>query len=165
MPRTKVALFGAGFIADVHLESYKRFVPDAEVTSIYSRSPERAKRAAAHWGIPRWFSDLDRAIAEADCDVVDICLPNFLHHRVALAAARAASERDLRTSRVLLGAAAFLSLVLVTRSHLQPAAREHTGGNNTTNPVCFARWRATTIPVAYAPWYGTHHTQSWPVRR
>jgi methyl-accepting chemotaxis protein len=30
-----------------------------------------------------------------------------------LAAARAASERDLRTSRVLLGAAAFLSLVLV----------------------------------------------------
>lgn len=31
MSKTKVALFGAGFIADIHIESYHRFVPDAEV--------------------------------------------------------------------------------------------------------------------------------------
>ena len=79
--RTRVALFGAGFIADIHLESYARFVPEAEVVAIYSRSAERAERVARHWGIPRWFIDVDQAIADADCDVVDICLPNFLHHR------------------------------------------------------------------------------------
>ena len=89
MPRTKVAILGAGFIADIHLESYKRFVPDAEVTAIFSRTADRVERVAAHWSIPRWFTDVDALIAEADCDVVDICLPNFLHHHAVLAAARA----------------------------------------------------------------------------
>ena len=43
--------------------------------------------AALEWA--RWFSDLDQAIAESGCDVVDVCLPNFLHHRAVLIAARA----------------------------------------------------------------------------
>lgn len=89
MTRTKVAVLGAGFIADIHLESYIRFVPEAEVTAIFSRSAERAERVARHWGIPRWFTDIEQLIAEADCDLVDICLPNVLHHRATLAAARA----------------------------------------------------------------------------
>jgi myo-inositol 2-dehydrogenase/D-chiro-inositol 1-dehydrogenase len=87
--RTRVALLGAGFIADIHLESYARFVPEAEVTAIFSRSAERAERVATHWGIPRWYTDIEQLIAEADCEVVDICLPNVLHHRATLAAARA----------------------------------------------------------------------------
>jgi len=85
---TKVAILGAGFIADIHLESYTRFVPDAQVTAVFSRSAARAEAFASHWKIPRWFSDLDTLIREADCDVIDICLPNFLHHRATLAAAR-----------------------------------------------------------------------------
>ena len=43
MPPTKVGILGAGFIADVHLESYTRFVPDAQVTAVYSRTKERAE--------------------------------------------------------------------------------------------------------------------------
>ena len=89
MTRTKVALLGAGFIADIHLESYSRFVPEVEVTAIFSRSAARAERVAGHWGIPQWFTDVEQLIAEADCEVVDICLPNVLHHRATLAAARA----------------------------------------------------------------------------
>ncbi len=89
MSRTKVAVLGAGFIADIHLEAYKRFVPDAEISAIFSRTADRAERVAHHWGIPRWFTDVDTLIAEADCEVVDICLPNFLHHHATLAAARA----------------------------------------------------------------------------
>ena len=88
MAPTKVAILGAGFIADIHLESYTRFVPDAQVTAVFSRSAARAEAFATHWKIPRWFSDLDTLIREADCDVIDICLPNFLHHRATLAAAR-----------------------------------------------------------------------------
>ena len=89
MPPTKVAMLGAGFIADIHLESFARFVPDAQITAIFSRTPEHAERVARHWSIPQWFTDADELIAKADCEVVDICLPNFLHHRVAVAAARA----------------------------------------------------------------------------
>ncbi len=89
MPPTKVAMLGAGFIADIHLESFARFVPDAQITAIFSRTAEHAERVARHWSIPQWFTDVDELIAKADCEVVDICLPNFLHHRVAVAAARA----------------------------------------------------------------------------
>lgn len=38
MQKTKVSIMGAGFIADIHLESYHRFVPDAEVTAVYART-------------------------------------------------------------------------------------------------------------------------------
>ena len=89
MDKTKVALLGAGFIADIHIESYHRFVPDVEVVAVFTRKPERAEAFAKKHRIARWFSDLDRVITESGCDVADICLPNFLHHRAVLAAARA----------------------------------------------------------------------------
>ena len=87
--RTRVALLGTGFIADIHAESYRRFVPDAEVVSVYSRSPERVTSFAAKHGIARTFTDLDQAATDGGCDVVDICIPNHLHARAAIAAARA----------------------------------------------------------------------------
>ena len=89
MSRTKVVLIGAGFIADIHAESYHRFVPDAELVGVYSRSEEHARAFAQKHGIARWFTDLDETLAQTDCDVADICLPNHLHARVAIAAAKA----------------------------------------------------------------------------
>ena len=84
MSRTKVALIGAGFIADIHAEAYARFVPDAEVVAVYSRSEERAKAFARRHGIPAWLTDLDRALAQPGCEVVDICIPNHLHARAVM---------------------------------------------------------------------------------
>ena len=92
MPPTTVAILGAGFIADIHLESYTRFVPDAEVVAVYSRSAARAQAFAARHHIGRWFDDLERTIDESGCDIVDICVPNVLHHRATLAAARAGKQ-------------------------------------------------------------------------
>jgi len=89
MTTTKVALFGTGFIADIHLESYHRFVPEAEVVAVYSRRAERAEAFARKHHIPRWFDNWEKAIAESDCEVVDIGLPNFLHAPVVIAAAKA----------------------------------------------------------------------------
>lgn len=88
--RTRVAVLGAGFIADIHLESLHRFVPDAEVTAIYSRTAARAEAMAGKYAIPRWFDNIEALFAQADAfDVVDICLPNHQHARVTLAAAAA----------------------------------------------------------------------------
>ena len=89
MQKTKVALLGAGFIADIHMESYERFVPEAEIVAVYTRTVERAEAFAKKHHIPKSFSDLERTIRESDCDVVDICIPNHLHHRAVLAAATA----------------------------------------------------------------------------
>ncbi|MEW6156867.1 MAG: Gfo/Idh/MocA family oxidoreductase [Verrucomicrobiota bacterium] len=88
MTKTKVALLGSGFIADIHIESYHRFVPEAEVVAVYSRDPQRAGAFARKHGIAQSFGDLDAVITQSGCDVVDVCLPNFLHHRAVTTAAR-----------------------------------------------------------------------------
>jgi len=89
MAKTKVALLGSGFIADIHVESFHRFVPDAEIVAVYTRQPQRAEAFAKKHGVGRWFSDLEQAITQSGCDVVDICLPNFLHAQAVKIAAAA----------------------------------------------------------------------------
>ncbi len=89
MTKTKVALLGSGFIADIHIESYHRFVPEAEVVAVYSRTGERGQGFAKKHGIPKSFTDIEKAITESGCEVVDICLPNILHHRAVMTAAKA----------------------------------------------------------------------------
>ncbi len=89
MKKIKVAIIGAGFISDIHMESYHRFVPEADVVAIYTRSAEKAKAFAEKHAIPAWFNDLDELINKSGCDVVDICLPNFLHFEATMKAAAA----------------------------------------------------------------------------
>jgi predicted dehydrogenase len=89
MNRTKVAILGAGFIADIHLECYERFIPEAEVVAVYARNPEKARAFAQKHHIPQWFDDYEKAIRDSGCEVVDICLPNFLHAPATLLAAAA----------------------------------------------------------------------------
>jgi predicted dehydrogenase len=89
MERTKIAILGAGFITDIHLESYHRFIPEAEVVAVYARNAEKAKSFAAKHHIPKWYTDVDTLLKESDCEIVDICLPNFLHAEACIKAANA----------------------------------------------------------------------------
>lgn len=89
MTKTKVALLGTGFIAEIHMESYQRFVPEAEVVAVYSRNHEKAKSFANKHHIPNWFSNIDELLSNTGCEVVDICLPNFLHAKTTITAAKA----------------------------------------------------------------------------
>ena len=89
MQKTKIAILGTGFISDIHLESYHRFVPEADIVAVYSRDAERAKSFASKHNIPNWYTDTKKIINESGCDVVDICLPNILHAEAALIAAAA----------------------------------------------------------------------------
>lgn len=89
MQRTKVAILGAGFITDIHVESYHRFIPEAEVIAVYARNADKAKAFADKHHIAKWYDQLDDIIQNSGCDVVDICLPNFLHAEATLKAAAA----------------------------------------------------------------------------
>ena len=62
--KTKVAILGAGFITDIHMESYHRFVPDAEVVAVYARKQEKAKAFAEKYGIANHYADLYAGINE-----------------------------------------------------------------------------------------------------
>lgn len=88
MAKTKVAILGTGFIAKIHLESYHRFVPDAEVVAIYGRTLSNAQKVAKENNIPAAYDDIDKLLAECDVDVVDICLPNYLHYEACMTAAK-----------------------------------------------------------------------------
>lgn len=89
MERTKVAILGAGFITDIHLESYRRFIPEAEVVAVYARNAAKAEAFAKKHGIPQWYTDIEEAITRSGCAIVDICLPNFLHADATFRAAAA----------------------------------------------------------------------------
>src|SRR5688572_2979785 len=89
MNKTKIALLGSGFIADIHIESYRRFVPEAEVVAVWSRNAERGAAFAKKHHIAKHYPTLEQAITESGCEIVHVCVPNFLHHHAVLAAANA----------------------------------------------------------------------------
>ena len=89
MEKTKVAILGAGFVANIHLESYTRFVPEAEVVAVFSNIGEEAKAFAGTHGIAQWYDNLDSLLAGSGADVIDICIPNYMHYEACLKAAAA----------------------------------------------------------------------------
>ncbi|MCL1854663.1 MAG: Gfo/Idh/MocA family oxidoreductase [Clostridia bacterium] len=89
MKRVKVAVIGAGFSADIHMESYARFVPAADVVAVYDgHDPKGAGNFAKKHHIPAVYDDLDKLYTNEEIDMVDICVPNYLHHGLCVDAAR-----------------------------------------------------------------------------
>jgi len=77
MGKTKIAILGTGYISTIHVESYRRFVPDAEVVAVYTRDTQKGISFAEAHGIRQSYDDLDKLISETDCDIIDICLPTI----------------------------------------------------------------------------------------
>lgn len=86
--KVKVLLLGAAFSADLHMDGYARCRDIAEIVGICDKDPVRIQSLAERYGLTGYkvYSDFFEAIREADCDVADICLPNFLHYDAAMAA-------------------------------------------------------------------------------
>ncbi len=83
-----VAVLGAGAIGLDHIGSFKSH-PDVKVAAVADTSSERARDAAAHYGIPLVTADYRELLARDDIDIVSIALPNYLHAPVALEALQA----------------------------------------------------------------------------
>ena len=102
--KVKVLLIGAAFSADLHMDGYSRCRDIAEVKAICDKDVSRVESLAARYGLKDYkvYDDYKKAISEVDCDLVDICLPNFLHHDVALEAFKKGrhviSEKPLATT-------------------------------------------------------------------
>jgi predicted dehydrogenase len=85
----KVTVLGTGLIGMFYTRTLHGLRSRDQVQVVYSRSEERAKTFAAEWNIPTWSTDMDAAINHPDTDVVVIGLPNNLHEKAVLAAAKA----------------------------------------------------------------------------
>ena len=79
MAKVKIALIGAGNIANTHLKSYEK-VPNAEVVAICDINPERLKKTADRFGIARRYPDVTSMLADnPDLDAADVCVWNCNH--------------------------------------------------------------------------------------
>lgn len=79
----KVAILGYGFMGKVHARAYAS-IPEVRVCAVAARRPP-AERASLPEGAVI-LADWEKAICETGADVVDVCLPTFLHEAAVCAA-------------------------------------------------------------------------------
>ncbi len=80
----KVGLIGCGFMGSMHANCYNN-IQGVKVTAVADLRPEKAAELAALSGA-EIYSDGKDLLALADVDVVDICLPTYLHAEYAMLA-------------------------------------------------------------------------------
>lgn len=86
----KVALLGAGAIADAHLQAYRKFRDQCQVVALVDLYPEKAReKAARHQLDVAVFSRLEDLVQGVEFDLASICLPPFEHAASAVALLRA----------------------------------------------------------------------------
>ena len=83
----KVGLIGCGFMGGMHSACYDA-IDGAKVVAVADVRPEKAEEIAKVHGAEIYATGMD-LIANADVDVVDICLPTYLHTEHAVAAMKA----------------------------------------------------------------------------
>ena len=100
MKRLKIGIVGSKFAAMLHAESYKR-VPDVVMHSI--AAIDNLNEFADEYGIPNRYGDYREMFEKEELDLISVCVPNFLHRDVVVAAAEAGKkaiicEKPLATS-------------------------------------------------------------------
>ncbi len=89
MSKVKIALVGAGNIANSHLTAY-RSVPDAEIYAICDINESRLNETADIFGITRRFTDEAEMLAACpELDAVDVCVWNCNHASCSIMALNA----------------------------------------------------------------------------
>lgn len=85
----KIAMLGTGLIGTFYTMSLHGLRSRDEVVTVYSRSEERGSKFAKDNNIPRWTTDIHKAISDPEVDCVVVGLPNNLHKEAIFAAADA----------------------------------------------------------------------------
>ena len=85
MANIRIGIVGAKFAGGFHMDVWNT-IPGAEVTAIADLSEEARGEFQKKYGIQKAYGDGTELIKDPDIDVVDICVPNFLHAKIAIAA-------------------------------------------------------------------------------
>jgi len=80
----KVGLIGCGFMGAMHANCYKN-IEGVEIVALADLRREKAEELAVGTNAVLYGEGKD-LIAQADVDIIDICLPTYLHAEYALAA-------------------------------------------------------------------------------
>lgn len=82
-----MALLGCGRFGLRHLEVLAR-LPNVRVLVVADIDEPRAEQTAGKFGVPSFTTSFREAIEWPGVDVIDVCLPTFLHAEAVIAAAR-----------------------------------------------------------------------------
>jgi predicted dehydrogenase len=91
----RIGMIGYGFMGRAHSNAYNRvnnfFDLEYEpvLQAVCARDEAKAQKFADTWGYASVETDWRKLIERKDIDAVDICVPNNLHHDIAIAAAKA----------------------------------------------------------------------------
>src|SRR5438876_501336 len=91
----RIGMIGYGFMGRAHSNAYRRvnnfFDLEYEpvLQAVCARDQAKASEFADKWGYASTESDWHKLLDRKDIDAVDICVPNNLHHDIAIAAAKA----------------------------------------------------------------------------
>lgn len=101
MKKYRVAVIGVGSIARMrHLPEYQAN-PHVEIVAVCDIVPERVEETAAQYGA-KAFTDYQELLDQVKPDIVSVCLPNYLHAPVSIAALEAGAhvlcEKPMATS-------------------------------------------------------------------
>jgi predicted dehydrogenase len=88
MKNVRIGIVGAKFAGGFHMDVWGT-IPGAEVTAVADLSEDARLAFQKKYGIPKVYSSGADLVRDPDIDVVDICVPNFLHAEIAVAAMQA----------------------------------------------------------------------------
>ena len=82
-----ICIVGCGFMGGIHAAHWHD-LPQAEIVAVVDILPERAAKFAALYGLPRFYTDYQQAVALPEVDVVSVCVPTCLHAEITIFAAQ-----------------------------------------------------------------------------
>lgn len=82
--KLKVGLIGCGRISVMHLVSIQA-LDEAEIVCVCDNKKDRADETAEKYGVKAYY-DYEEMLATEKLDAVHLCLPHYLHSKVAIAA-------------------------------------------------------------------------------
>ncbi len=83
MGKIKVGIIGSGFIAEHHVNAYKR-LQNVEIVGISSIKKNEATELMKKYGIAGKPILDYKDLLKLELDAVSLCLPNFLHEPIGI---------------------------------------------------------------------------------
>ncbi len=100
MDKVRLAIVGCGTISKLNVPGYLQH-PNCEVVALCDPLRERAEQRAADWGIaPRFYTDYEQVLNDANVDAVELLTPTDLHPRQIIAGIEAGKQYSLPKPRV-----------------------------------------------------------------
>ncbi len=86
MSKFRIGIVGSKFAADFHCDAYSR---NRNVEVVAVAAIDNLEAISKKWGIAKTYEDYNEMFKKEKLDLVSVCVPNFLHHDVVIAASNA----------------------------------------------------------------------------